>query len=94
MCLDLEAQWASALPRFLMCSAGQTCANRVSAVPGCVCQIAVEEHAPLELETLLNVEIAWFDAGCATWGPTAGCNMPCAPANRGACQNGRCVGLP
>jgi hypothetical protein len=40
----------------------------------------------------MNVDIAWYDAGCMMWGPV--CTLPCAPANRGACQNGRCVSLP
>ena len=56
-CRDIEAEYARALPRFLTCSGSQRCGNRASSAPGCVCQIAVQEQAPLELEMLMNVEI-------------------------------------
>ena len=90
-CLDIEAEYARMLPRFLMCSGSQRCDNRASSAPGCVCQLAVQEQSPLELETLLNVELRWHDERCTN--PI--CNMPCPPVpapSANACQNGRCGG--
>jgi hypothetical protein len=89
-CLDLEADYARELPRFLVCSGSDRCGNRTSSAPGCICQIYVQEPAPLELETLMNIELEWFNAGCTM--PV--CTTPCPAANRGACQNGRCTTLP
>ncbi len=90
VCLTLEAEYARELPRFLVCSGQQTCGNRTSTAPGCTCEIHVQEPAPLELETLINIAHEWFVDRCTN--PV--CTMPCPPANRGACQNGRCVSLP
>jgi hypothetical protein len=85
-------EYASRLPRFLVCSGSQQCGNRASTAPGCPCQIPVQEPAPLELESLFNIEFEWFAAGCTM--PTT-CVMPCSTnVLRAACQNGRCVALP
>ena len=90
VCLDIAAEYARELPRFLACSGQQTCGNRVNTAPGCICEIHVQEPAPLALETLMNVAQKWFDEHCTN--PV--CTTPCPAANRGACQNGRCVTLP
>ena len=88
VCRDLELEYASRLPRFLVCSGQNQCGNRASTAPGCPCQMPVQEPGPLELEMLFNVESEWFAAGCTT--PTT-CVMPCSLNPRAACQNGRCV---
>jgi len=90
VCLDIEAEYARELPRFLVRSGQQTCGNRVASAPGCLCEVHVQEPAPLALETLMNLGYRWSDEHCTN--PV--CTTPCAPATRGACQNGRCVTLP
>jgi len=91
VCRELEMEYASRLPRFLVCSGANQCGNRAASAPGCPCLIPVQEPAPLELEMLFNVETEWFDAGCTM--PTV-CVMPCSLNPRAACQNGRCVIAP